>query len=154
MFSECRMFRYILWRRWDYRPLVNFIGLNPSTADETEDDPTIRRCIGFAKERWKAGGILMTNIFAFRATDPKKMKEAIDPVGPDNDLHLRWIAGCSAKKIACWGVHGAFQYRGSTVARMIGRQFLWCFGRTKAGHPKHPLYLQKAIKLVRMRKES
>ena len=82
-FSESRTHRYALWRIWEKgAPMVMFVGLNPSTADETQDDPTIRRCIDFAK-RWGYGGLYMLNIFAFRATNPKDMKAAADPVGPD-----------------------------------------------------------------------
>ena len=78
-FSECRKYRYTLWRRWDglfASGYAMFIGLNPSTADETNDDPTIRRCIGYARD-WGYGGLCMTNLFAFRATLPKNMK-AVD----------------------------------------------------------------------------
>lgn len=148
--SDCRKYRYMLWRQWgdQFGPMVNFIGLNPSTADETEDDPTIRRCIGFAK-RMGAASMVMTNLFALRATDPKDMKAAMDPVGPDNDPTLKRIAGCG-QTIACWGVHGAFQFRGTLVVQMLRCHGLWCFGTTKAGHPKHPLYLKSDTELVRM----
>lgn len=95
-FSEDRAFRYTLWREWDVDSLTGcaddlphghqfaqFIGLNPSTADETRDDPTIRRCIGFAK-LWGYGALCMTNLFAFRATKPRDMRQAADPIGPEN----------------------------------------------------------------------
>lgn len=88
VFSDCRKYRFALWRVWDDSlPRVMFIGLNPSTADESDDDPTLIRCIRYAKS-WGYGGICMANLFAFRATDPKVMLSAKDPVGADND---RWL---------------------------------------------------------------
>ena len=104
IFSPCRRYRYTLWRAWDmFNPgYVMFIGLNPSTADEVQDDPTIRRCIGYAKE-WGYGAFCMTNIFAFRATDPRVMKAQADPVGPEND---KWLTEC-AKGADSSSRHGA-----------------------------------------------
>lgn len=90
--SDCRTYRYELWRTWDEsKPYAMFIGLNPSTADETEDDPTIRRCINFAKT-WGYGGLCMTNLFAYRATQPEDMKRASDPIGNKNDETLILLA--------------------------------------------------------------
>lgn len=92
-----------------------FVGLNPSTADELLDDPTIRRCVAFARS-WGYGALCMTNLFAFRATDPDVMKSADDPVGPENDQHLQDLANGASVVIAAWGVHGTFGGRHS-VAR-------------------------------------
>src|SRR5882724_4976365 len=89
--SDCERYRYALWRRWAERPAVLFVGLNPSTADALQDDPTIRRCIRFAKA-WGYGALYMGNLFAFRATDPRAMKAEADAVGPDNDGWLRQLA--------------------------------------------------------------
>lgn len=139
-FSDCRTWRYALWRTWRASDgYVMFVGLNPSTADENNDDPTVRRCINFAKA-WGYGGIYMLNLFAFRATDPREMKAAEDPIGPWNDSHLRAFHGAARRTIACWGVHGAFLERGDLVASMLGG--IYCLGVTKDGHPKHPLYLR------------
>jgi len=139
-FSDCRTWRYILWRTWDDRlPVVAFIGLNPSTADEMNDDPTVRRCCGFAKA-WGFGGIYMLNLFAFRATDPKKMKEAPDPIGPENDIAISIHAFKAGKVVFCWGNHGAFMGRGKAVMEKIHPAEV--FGFTKQGEPKHPLYLR------------
>ena len=92
IFSGCRTYRYTLWRSWDRdKGDVMFIGLNPSTADETLNDPTVRRCINYAKS-WGYGGIYMANMFAFRATDPKEMKQAKDPIGYRNDFWLMDMA--------------------------------------------------------------
>lgn len=155
IFSRCERYRYVLWRKWDMldpEPVfMAFIGLNPSTADETVNDPTIRRCIGFAK-REGYQGLYMLNLFAFRATLPEEMMAADDPVGGiENDLQIASYVELAGKAIACWGVDGSFQQRDLQVARLtrpspyaktlfVG-DILWSFGRTKEGHPKHPLYL-------------
>ena len=106
LFSPCRKYRYTLWRIWaPDKPYACFLGLNPSTADETADDPTVRRCIDYSK-RWGMGSLLMLNIFAYRSTDPEKMKAVADPVGPDNDRWIKEIAGNAGIVIAAWGNHG------------------------------------------------
>jgi len=139
-FSDCRTWRYVLWRTWnETRGIVAFIGLNPSTADEIADDPTIRRCCDFAK-RWGFGGIYMLNLFAFRSPDPKMMKSAEDPVGPDNDRALVVWAFKAEKVVFCWGNHGTYRGRGKKIMAKIGPAE--CFGFTKLGEPKHPLYLR------------
>ena len=140
-FSPCRRYRYDLWRRWDdSKPYAMFIGLNPSTADETRDDPTIRRCIAFAKT-WGYGALCMTNLFAFRATDPRDMKAEEFPIGGhENDLALRSRADGAGIVIAAWGVHGVHQERAAAVMKMIPK--LHCLGLSKEGHPRHPLYLK------------
>lgn len=142
IFSPDRKYRYALWREWDMfnSDYALFIGLNPSTADETNDDPTIRRCIGFAKA-WGCGALCMVNIFAFRATDPFDMMDCGDPVGPENDKHLFELSQKAAIRIAAWGVHGKHLGRGETIKTML--PFLHCLGLTKDGFPKHPLYLPK-----------
>lgn len=115
-----------------------FIGLNPSTADETQDDQTIRRCIGFAK-RWGYGALCMTNLFAFRATDPRVMKGHPKPVGDEND---RWLVACARDAgiiVAAWGVNGEHMGRNIEVVKLIDD--LQCLVVTKEGHPKHPLYV-------------
>jgi hypothetical protein len=153
-FSNCRVWRWALWRVWNPGPtvanpgrIVSFIGLNPSTADETVDDPTIRRCIGFARD-WGFDGLFMLNLFGFRATDPAEMKAAADPVGKLNDDVLRYRTRQSALVVAAWGVHGDFNGRAQHVIDLLMSQPLMCLGRTKDGHPKHPLYLPRDAKLV------
>lgn len=137
--SPCRRYRYDLWRRWSSGPYAMFIGLNPSTADEQQNDPTIRRCIGFAKA-WGYGALCMTNLFAFRATDPRDMKAAEFPIGGhENDLALRSLAESAGVVIAAWGVHGTHLDRAADVVKLIPN--LQCLGLTKDGHPRHPLYL-------------
>lgn len=143
--SPCNRYRYDLWRHWAHGPYCMFIGLNPSTADGLNDDPTIRRCISFAK----AGGygaLCMTNLFAYRATSPTVMKSVPDPIGEENDGYLTSLAAGAGIVIAAWGVHGVHRKRADKVIEMI--PFLHCLGVTKEGHPKHPLYLSKNCKPV------
>ena len=141
-FSECRRYRYSLWRGWNKDlPLVAVIGLNPSTADEIDDDPTIRRCIAYAK-REGFGGLVMLNLFARRSTDPKQLRKVADPVGIDNDKVLKEYHALAERTIAAWGVHGGMSYRDMEVIRLLARIGpLYCLGRTKGGYPKHPLCL-------------
>ncbi|MEI9428700.1 DUF1643 domain-containing protein [Mesorhizobium sp. Cs1299R1N3] len=145
-FSPCRVWRYRLARRWAKGLSAAFILLNPSTADETNDDPTIRRCIAYAK-RWGYGGLVLGNIFALRSTDPKGLYSHADPVGPDNDAALGSIAK-EADRIVCgWGTHGVFQNRSEAVLRIIreaGAEPL-ALKLTAAGHPGHPLYLRQDL---------
>lgn len=140
VFSPDRVYRYMLWRTWGAGPTVTFIGLNPSTADETVDDPTIRRCIGYAKA-WGYGGLIMANLFALRATDPRVMLAHPEPVGPANDDALRDCVARSELVVAAWGADGAHRRRSSAVRAMLGGQ-LHALGLTKNGEPKHPLYLR------------
>ena len=140
--SEDRLYRYALWRIWDTnKPFALFIGLNPSTADETEDDPTIRRCVRFATE-WAYGGLYMANLFAFRATDPSVMTSCPSPVGPDNDHHLLTRAKEAGVIVCAWGTHGAHQERDTSVTKLLSDYDLKCLGQTKDGHPRHPLYIR------------
>lgn len=144
-FSPDRMYRYDLWRTWiDGNGYAMFIGLNPSTADETQDDPTIRRCIAFAKA-WGYSGLCMTNLFAFRATKPDDMKRAADPVGPQNDGVLQERASRAGVVVAAWGAHGDYKNRGWWVANGLLKAPLHYLRLTKDGHPGHPLYLPKTL---------
>lgn len=138
VFSSCRAYRYRLSIIWDdSKQLVQVIGLNPSTADEVKDDPTIRKCKGFAR-LWGFGGIVMTNLFAFRSTDPKAMKRAQYPIGEANDTTLVAAASGVAFTLAAWGNDGEFLDRGKHVCGLLSE--LKCLGLTGAGQPKHPLY--------------
>lgn len=142
-FSPDRVYRYTLWREWvGGDGFVQFIGLNPSTADESLDDPTIRRCVGYAKA-WGFSGLCMTNAFAFRSTDPAGLRAVCDPVGPDNDRHLIETAAGARLVVAAWGVHATFLDRETAVRRLIPS--LHALHLTAAGHPGHPLYLKKSL---------
>ncbi len=145
--SDDGVYRYRLWREWDAdKPSCLFIMLNPSTADASQDDPTIRRCIDYAR-RWDFGGLVVGNLFALRATDPNRLYESDDPVGPDNDDALVDMHDNATLTVCAWGVHGHHRDRGDTVATMLSRfrhRSLYCLGTTKGGAPRHPLYLPKA----------
>lgn len=139
--SPCKRYRYTLWRVWAAEPkrICMVIGLNPSTADEIENDPTIRRCISFA-QREGCDALVMTNIFAFRATDPNDMKAEPEPVGTENNDWLIRCSSLAAIRIAAWGVHGEFRGRAGEVANLVPD--LLCLGTTSEGHPRHPLYVR------------
>lgn len=153
VFSPCRQYRYSLWRRWeaDCEPsrMCAFIGLNPSTADETLDDPTIRRCIRFCKD-WGFGGYVMLNLFAFRATDPKVMKAAKEPIGADNDYAILRVVLSAGQTVCAWGNHGTFKGRAENRVNNLrdnGRK-LYHLGLTKTGQPSHPLYKRADTKPI------
>lgn len=140
-------YRYQLGRVWagsGHSNILTFVMLNPSTADAEMDDPTIRRCIGFAR-RERYHGICVVNLYAFRATSPEDCFKAVDPHGPENDAHLKEAAtmarAFSTPIICAWGVHGGGSNRGLALLQQAYRGPLHCLGRTKAGHPRHPLYV-------------
>lgn len=147
VFSDDRIYRYVLWRVWEnhqWPRYCAFIGLNPSTADETVDDPTIRRCVGFAKS-WGYDALAMLNLFAFRATAPADMKDATSPIGEENDKWLAHISAGAQIVVAAWGNHGAHLGRANAVVSMIPR--LHCMRVTAARQPQHPLYIAADTKL-------
>lgn len=148
-FSPCSKYRYSLSRTWDKSlPRILFVGLNPSTADDHCDDPTVRRCIGFA-QLWGYGGLILVNLFGYRTTDPSGLTEVDDPVGPEND---RWIAVEQARVdcvVAAWGNHGVLRNRDEAVLEILSRTY--CLGITKAGCPRHPLYIAAKTPLQRMK---
>ena len=145
-FSECRKYRYSLWRIWDKnKPVFVFIGLNPSTADHIKDDPTITRCINFAKS-WEGGGIYMANLFAYRATKPQDMMAQEDPIGAHNDEYLNHLASQSKHIIACWGNDGAFQERSDFVKQLLKGK-LYYLKLNKSGEPRHPLYIHSSTQI-------
>jgi hypothetical protein len=149
LLSEDERYRYWLIRNWDRKKLpICFIGLNPSTADAKEDDATVRLWRGYAT-RWGYGSFVAVNLFAFRATKPKDMLKAKDPVGPDNDAHLMTMALRSAYVVACWGT-GAPAERVEEVCAMFKERgvSLWCLEKTKDGHPAHPLRKSKDLTMV------
>lgn len=157
--SACGKYRYKLTRQvGPGNRTATFIMLNPSTADASNDDPTIRRCIGFARQ-WGCGRLLVLNLFAVRATDPVDMKKADDPVGPDNkewfDCSLRDLgkpfAAYGLGPVVCgWGVHGSYMDQDLTVLGWLEALGMEprALGITKEGHPKHPLYLSSASALI------
>lgn len=151
VFSPDMRHRYTLWREFWHDgengdKFVQFIGLNPSTADDEVLDPTVRRCVNYAKS-WGYGALCMTNIFAYRATLPDDMKRIADPVGEDNDYWLKDISKNAGIVIAAWGTHGGHLRRSDVVKNMIPN--LYCLKTTQDGHPSHPLYLKKDLVPVR-----
>jgi hypothetical protein len=158
VFSPCRSWRYVLERRLDDAPLFArgiavFIGLNPSTADEVIDDPTIRRCKAFARD-WGFGTYRMLNLYAWRSTDPRALAKVPDPIGPENDAHL--IDGTSdADVVICaWGTNALGNRAEDVVAMLRGKNAggvmrrLHCLRLTKNGAPSHPLYLPGDLKPI------
>lgn len=146
IYSECEIYRYALTRVWDNSAAkVLFIMLNPSKATERQNDPTIERC----ERRARAlgyGGFRAVNIFALRETDPKKMRKHKAPAGPDNDRVVTDSCLWADDIIAAWGAHGDHLERGfemKDVLKATG-QTIKCLGVTKAGHPRHPLYIAYA----------
>ena len=146
--SGDRIYRYALFREWDIGDgFVLFIGLNPSTANEQKDDPTIRRCVRFAKD-WGCKGLWMVNLFAYRATDPNELLSVGDPIGHDNDWHLKLGVKRSRLIVAAWGTKGSLKDRDRKVIEMLNNTKIQCLGITKAGFPRHPLYLPYDIDLM------
>jgi hypothetical protein len=123
------------------------VGLNPSTADEVTDDPTLTRCINFAKS-WGYGGVCMTNLFAYRATDPKVMKSQRDPIGAENDFWLHKLANDAGIVVAAWGNDGSYLNRSNMVVEMLPN--LHYLKMNKSGEPAHPLYLKADLVPVLM----
>lgn len=143
VYSDCERYRYSLTRIWDpARRRAMFVMLNPSTATEVQNDPTVERC----ERRARAlgfGAFQVTNIFAWRDTDPRAMRAAPDPVGPDNDAAILEGVAWADQVIAAWGTHGEHLGRGAAVAALLrgGGSPVFHLGLSKAGHPKHPLYI-------------
>lgn len=142
VYSDCERYRYALTRVWAPGETALFVMLNPSTATEVQNDPTVERC----ERRSRAlgfGGFRVTNIFAWRDTDPRKMRAAADPVGPSNDAAILEGAAWADRIICAWGTHGAHLNRGAQVEALLRATALPLhhLGLTKEGHPKHPLYI-------------
>jgi hypothetical protein len=147
VYSECERYRYALTRVWDPAGRkALFVMLNPSTATEVQNDPTVERC----ERRARAlgfGAFRVCNIFAWRETDPRAMRAAAEPVGPGNDAAIAEACGWADQIVCAWGSHGAHLDRGPQVEalmRATGRP-LHHLGLTKHGHPRHPLYIGYAV---------
>ena len=143
VFSSCRRWRYLLWRRWDEKkPVANFLMLNPSTADEMQLDPTCSRARDYAG-RWGYGALIVTNVFGWRSTDPDVMKAAKDPVGPGNDAAIVRAAKESALVVCAWGNHGSHLKRSLAVTKLLleAKIKLHALRVNTNGEPAHPLYL-------------
>ncbi|PTT24203.1 hypothetical protein DBR28_18565 [Chryseobacterium sp. HMWF028] len=147
LISECGQYRYQLMRIWSNEPLIMFLMLNPSTADDQNDDATIRRCIDYAK-RWNYGGIIVCNLFAYRSTNPKNLLSCNDPIGKRNTSVIKWSARKVDKVICAWG--------NSKIVDKLLKVYpeyeplkdvsnLRYLELSKDGTPKHPLYLKSNL---------
>lgn len=146
--SACGRYRFRLWRSWEPAlGAVTFVMLNPSTADAHRDDPTIRKCIGYARA-WGRGGIEVVNLFAWRATDPREVVRALrrrdDVVGPGNDEAILAAAQRARIVVAAWGALDEASDRAEDVLRLLGGAGIAVhhLGLSKDGAPRHPLYLR------------
>lgn len=146
VYSDCEHYRYTLTRIWEPAAgKISFVMLNPSTATEVQNDPTVERC----ERRARAlgyGSFQVCNIFAWRDTDPFAMRKAADPIGPANDQAITETCHWADKVVCAWGTHGAHLERGRTVEHLMRKtgKPLYHLGLSKAGHPKHPLYIAYA----------
>lgn len=163
VFSRDERHRFALWRLSGFgdwaaagRKPYAFIGLNPSTADEAFDDPTVRRCIAFAK-RERAGGMYMLNLFSLRSTNPKNLlRPGIEPTLPENLVAVSYVAGISHSVVLCWGSNRVVHLRSDVVGKCLATvtpkgvlaDIALHFGRNKDGCPQHPLYLPKERSLI------
>lgn len=154
IFSPCKRYRYQLERSWGTRPsrksTVVFIGLNPSTADATNDDPTIRKCMAFARA-WGFNRLIMVNLFAWRATDPTQLSAVNNPIGKQNDEHISNAVSGGSMVIACWGEYGCLLNRAEGLRARYPRR-LHCLSINNSGEPTHPLYLPATLIPVNLAK--
>ncbi|MFM7603117.1 MAG: DUF1643 domain-containing protein [Pseudanabaena sp.] len=140
-------YRYSLWREWDIdKPKVVFIMLNPSKADASIDDPTLRRCINFAKS-WGFGSLIVVNLFAYRTASPLELKKVDDPVGKQNDRYLKKAIKSADRVVVAWGNNGKLMQRDRLVLELLSKRNIqpYCLGITKAGYPRHPLYVMYSV---------
>jgi hypothetical protein len=146
-FDRTGLYRYGLSRTWGTGGRrVCFCMLNPSTADAKRNDPTVRRCLGYA-QRWGFDELEVVNIFALRSTDPGVLYAAADPIGPRSDQAIRRAASRSEMVVLAWGSHGALGGRGREVVRLVSSvRAPVCLGLTQAGEPRHPLYLSQTLR--------
>jgi len=155
-FSNCKRYRYQLERSWakriSRRSTVTFIGLNPSTADAFNNDPTIRKCIAYAQD-WQFKKLIMVNLFGWRATDPTELLNVSNPVGKLNDHYLDEAVTHSSLVVACWGEPGTLLGRSEAIRSRYARR-LQCLRTNQSGEPTHPLYLPATLKPRKLRKNS
>lgn len=148
--SDDQKYRYLLRRVWDYdRIRALFVMLNPSTADASVDDPTIKSCVRLCKDN-NFGSLEVANVFGYRATDPAFLLEADDPVGPDNDKIIEAAVSRCDLIVVAWGAHETAKKRVDRVLGMLyaSRPAIFCFGRSKGKQPKHPLYIKSGTPLI------
>lgn len=142
-------YRYLLGRKWDENlQKVTFVMLNPSTADHKNDDPTLRKCIHFA-QYWGYGSLEVVNLFAYRATNPRELRQVDEPIGKQNDDYIKLAIKNTSLIILAWGTKGSFNNRDQEVINLIyDHNSLYCLGLTKYGYPRHPLYVKKDTQAI------
>lgn len=143
-------YRYLLWRTWDAAlSRLLWVMLNPSTAGESSDDPTIRRCVGFSRS-WGYGGLEVVNLFALRTAKPSTLRQATEPIGPENDRYIAEAATRADGIVVAWGEHGGYMGRDRAVLALLWRHIgrsLQCLGVNRDDSPRHPLYVASAVML-------
>lgn len=147
--DDSKRYRYVLWRNFVAKPANSclWVMLNPSTADEYQDDPTIRRCQRFSRS-WGYDACRVVNMFAYRSTNPDVLRAVHDPIGPENDIYIKREAASASRVVVAWGAHGALHGRSVQVRALLSGSPCWCFGLTKSGEPLHPLYQHSSSALV------
>lgn len=142
-FDPTGLYRCALWREWSAsRSRLAVVMLNPSTADATRDDPTIRRCVQFANG-WGYGSLEVVNLFAYRTTHPAGLQQVGNPVGDDNDRALLRAAERAAMLLVAWGNWGRLYGRDRIILTLLAATHpLYCLGINNSGQPRHPLYLR------------
>lgn len=147
-FDPTGCYRYLLWRSWDEQAgRVGFVMLNPSRADAIVNDPTLRRCLGFARS-WGYGALEVVNLFAYCSANPTALCRVADPIGSENDRYLEAFSQRVDQIILAWGNGGALQARDRVVVPLLdGRKSASCLGITKLGQPRHPLYVRRDVQL-------
>ena len=148
--SDCGRYRYLLRREWDEKaPRILIVMLNPSTADAYVDDPTIRSCVRLCHKGLHAGSIEVVNLYAWRVTDPSELALASDPIGPRNDVTIEAAVGRCDMIVCAWGAYPGAANRSGTILNLLrnGRPAVFCWGKTKSGAPKHPLYIKTGVNL-------
>jgi hypothetical protein len=141
--DKAGLYRYSLWRDWDMeKPKLVFIMLNPSKADANIDDPTLRRCINFANS-WDFGSLIVVNLFAYRSASPLDLRQVDDPIGSQNDRYLKKAIKSADRVVVAWGNNGKLMQRDRLVLELLSKHNIQphCLGITKAGYPRHPLYV-------------
>jgi hypothetical protein len=141
--DKAGLYRYSLWRDWDMeKPKLVFIMLNPSKADANIDDPTLRRCINFANS-WDFGSLIVVNLFAYRSASPLDLRHVDDPIGSQNDRYLKKAIKSADRVVVAWGNNGKLMQRDRLVLELLSKHNIQphCLGITKAGYPRHPLYV-------------
>lgn len=148
IFDTTGQYRYTLWRSWRKRgKCIAFIMLNPSTADATKDDPTIRRCITFA-QAWGYVSVEVVNLFAYRTTTPQHLKTIADPIGTDNDAYILQASQRSHRLVYAWGNWGSLLGRDRQVQTLLQGLEIGCLGINRNGQPRHPLYLPRTTRII------